>query len=252
MSPLTEEFNKYGLKATFNINSKLYGKGGESFPKGQFGRLSLDEVREVYKNGGHEIALHTLHHKLLPGMNPIEALQEIYEDKRLLEEQFGIIVRGMAYPMGAVSTEIEDIARTCGIAYARTSNHTKAFWLPENEMRVLATCHHNLPELMKLADTFINRKYICPELFLLRGHSYEFETDDNWEVLESFCEKVSGKDDIWYATCIDIFDYHTAYKKLQYSANIDRIHNPSAIPVYVQVNCSKNIVIEGGKTVEIL
>jgi hypothetical protein len=35
---------------------------------------------------------------------------------------------------------------------------------------------------------------------LLWGHSYAFETDDNWNIIEDFCRLMEGHDDIYYAT----------------------------------------------------
>lgn len=43
--------NKYGLKATFNLNSALLGTDG---------KISASEVRSLYQ--GHEVAVHTLSH----------------------------------------------------------------------------------------------------------------------------------------------------------------------------------------------
>ena len=52
---------------------------------------------------------------------------------------------------------------------------------------------------MELADEFlesrIDRKV---RLFYVWGHSYEFNQKQNWNVIEEFCEKMSGNDDIWY------------------------------------------------------
>lgn len=243
--------DKYGIKATFNINTNIFGPGGESFPKGSYGRLSKDEAKELYSKGNHEVAVHTLSHKWMPNMNTVEAIGEILEDKRNIEEMFGTIVRGMAYPYGPTSPEIENVVSACGIVYARTTACTGNFDLPGNWTHLAATCHHKNPNLMKLTQSFADAKYTRPMLFYLWGHSYEFERDDEWELLYEFCKKIGNRDDIWYATNIDVFDYMTAYKKLQYSANVDRIHNPSAISVYVVVNDNKRIVIEGGATVEI-
>lgn len=58
-----------------------------------------------------------------------------------------------------------------------------------------------------------------PRLFYLWGHSYEFERDNNWELLEQIYEKLSGKSDIWYATNMEIYNYVKAYNSLEYSAD---------------------------------
>ena len=46
------------------------------------------------------------------------------------------------------------------------------------------------------------------------GHSYEFTDQNNWELMEQFCEMMSGKEDIWYATNIEIVDYMKAAENL--------------------------------------
>jgi hypothetical protein len=242
--------DKYGIKATFHLNSMLYGKGGETFPKGQFGRLSRDEATALYKDSGHEIAAHTLHHKLMTELTSEEAYREIFEDKRNLEMQFGCIIRGMAFPMGGISDELEKIAKECGMVYAKISNSSLDYQIPQNWLRLKTTCNHSHPRFKELYEAFIEKTSNSAELFFLRGHSYEFEQSDNWELIEEFCEKIGNRDDIWYATNIEVFDYITAYRNLQYSANMDMIHNPSAIPVYVTVN-GNNTVIGGGETVKI-
>ena len=127
---MIDTLNKYGIKATFNINTGIFGKGGEVFEKGKFGRISRDEAKALYKDGGHEIALHSVHHKWMNNMNTVEAVQEILEDKRAIEELFGTIVRGMAYPYGPTYPEVENAVKVCGIVYARTTEARNTFDIP--------------------------------------------------------------------------------------------------------------------------
>ena len=47
---------------------------------------------------------------------------------------------------------------------------------------------------------FVNLKTDKPQLFYLWGHSYEFDVNDNWDLIEEFCKIISGKDDIYYCT----------------------------------------------------
>ena len=46
------------------------------------------------------------------------------------------------------------------------------------------------------------------------GHSYEFDRDNSWDLIEGFCKFIGGRDDIWYATNIEIVDYMNAAKIL--------------------------------------
>ena len=51
------------------------------------------------------------------------------------------------------------------------------------------------------------------------------------EIIEEFAEYMGGRDDIWYATNIEIYDYVQAYERLIWTADAGRVYNPSAIPV---------------------
>ena len=54
---------------------------------------------------------------------------------------------------------------------------------------------------------------------------------------------VSGRDDIWYATNIEIYDYAMAYQSLQVSVDRNKVYNPSATDVWFrhkkQIYCVK-------------
>ena len=89
------------------------------------------------------------------------------------------------------------------------------------------------------------------------GHSYEFEANDNWQVIEDFCEKMGGHEDIWYATNIEIYDYIDAYGQLRWSADGKIVHNPTAITLWgvldgnKRTGAGKIIEIAPGETVEL-
>jgi len=53
---------------------------------------------------------------------------------------------------------------------------------------------------MKLAEEFVNMKPTKPTIFYIWGHSYEFDVDNNWDMMERFCAFVSNRDDIYYGT----------------------------------------------------
>ena len=246
---LIEILNKYGIKATFNINTGLYLS--EDAIRDKFsGRMKLSEAKELYTNSGHEVAVHALTHPFLNKIKPNNIFMEIINDKRNIEQQYGTLARGMAYPYGDYNQEIVNILEKCGICYSRTTNSTEKFTFPEDWLMLNPTCHHNNPKLMELAERFVeskSRNISDNWLFYVWGHSYEFNNDDNWEVIEKFAEYIGGKDDIWYATNIEIYDYVKAYEQLQVSVDERIIHNPSIIDVWF--NCeNKTYCVKGGET----
>ena len=241
--------NKYGLKCTFNINTGLFAEEGHEYPKGQIHRrMSEKEAVSLYKDSGHEVAIHALTHPFLEQLPANLVIKEIMEDRKNIERLFGRIARGMAYPFGTFNDEVVSILKSCGIAYARTVHSTESFQIPTDWLRLPATCHHNNPKLPELTDKFINDKpFGSPWLFYLWGHSYEFEADNNWELIEDFAEKIGGRDDIWYATNIEIYDYIQAYNQLIFSMDESMVYNPSAFVIYFVYN-RQMYTIQPGET----
>ena len=82
------------------------------------------------------------------------------------------------------------------------------------------------------------------------GHSYEFTTYDNWQVMEDFCAMMGGQEDIWYATNIEIVDYMDAAERLQFTVAGDKVYNPSAQSIWIEVDKQK-LEIPGGTLVSL-
>lgn len=233
---LLEIMAKYGLKGTFNLNSALYAPEGQTWPTGHIHRrMSKAQVTNVFAQSGQEIAIHAAEHGDLAVLPPAAAVWQVMRDKDNLEQQFGRIIRGMAYPYGTVTDALAQTLKGCGIAYARTTISTGGFALPENWIKLPATCHHNAPELMSLSRRFVEESVrYQPRLFYLWGHSYEFEANDNWAVIEEFAAFMGRRTDIWYATNIEIHDYIQAWHSLYTSADGNRIFNPSSQTMWIQ------------------
>lgn len=232
---LVQLFNKYNLKATFNLNSGLQNEAGSFILNDLLiKRMNRDEICDLYK--GHEIAIHGLTHLSLTDIPKELVLEEILQDKKNHEALFNYPVRGMAYPYGTYSKEVLEVMKCVGVEYSRTVNNHENFWLPSKPLEWDPTCHHSNPSLMKIAKKFIDGDFFGLGLFYLWGHSYEFDLDNNWKVIEELCEYISGKDDIWYATNIEIIDYLEAWDRLKISSNFTFAYNPSAISLWVEFN----------------
>ena len=240
---------EFGLKGTFNLNSGRYAKEGTVYAEGTIHRrLSKSQAYDLYSASGMEVAVHSFTHPFLEQLPSNLCIMEIVKDREHLEEEFGRIIRGMAYPFGTYNDDVVECLRRAGIVYARTVKTTGNFSIPEDWLRMETTCHHNDSRLMELAHQFIEgAPERAPWLFSVWGHSYEFESDGNWEVFEQFAECTGRKEDIWYASNIEIFEYVEAYRNLIFSMDGTMVHNPAAIPLYFQKE--QNIFCaEPGKT----
>ncbi len=124
-------------------------------------------------------------------------------------------------------------------------------------LRLSATCHHKCPRLMELVDKFLQdapNGYFwqrSPKLFYLWGHSYEFNNDNNWDVIEKFAEKIGNRDDVWYATNGEIYAYVEAYKSLKFSVGGGCVYNPSGIDVFIRTTQNEKYLVPAGKIIRI-
>ena len=209
---LAELFHKYGLKATFNLNSSLFGLKGGWMQEGKWlnhTKISPLDVKETY--AGHEVAVHTLTHPNLTGETDDAIVYQVEEDRKQLSRLVGYEVDGMAYPCGGVNNDdrVAAVLKECtGVRYSRTITSTHSFDLQENMYRFNPTVHiAEGDKMFELAEKFLALKTDKPQLFYIWGHAYEFDVFDHmtWERFEEFCKLISGKSDITYGTNREVF-----------------------------------------------
>lgn len=206
-------FRQYGLKCSFNLGSGLLGHKETGRAPGRkeidVSKVSPEEVPEVYRS--HEIAGHGLYHSSLPDVGTPLAMYEIIEDKRRLEQISGQPLKMFAYPFGLYNDQVIQMLSLAGYQGARTVTSTHEFEIPENFMLWNPTCHHNDQRLMELAQRFIEGTSFAPMLFYVWGHAYEFDGQDNWEVIERLAEYMSGHgEEVWFAANGEIITYVNA------------------------------------------
>ena len=54
--------------------------------------------------------------------------------------------------------------------------------------------------------------------------------------MEEFAKLMSGKEDVWYATNIELYTYITAIRSLEYTMDGKVVYNPTAVTVYFEHN----------------
>ena len=196
-------FNQYGMKATFNLNSRCFSLTGVN-RKGDLvaphNKIDADEVAGLY--AGHEVAGHTLTHPHLENLDDAAVVDEVEQDRINLSDLSGQDVVGFAYPYGTFNDRVVDLmTQKTGVKYARTTHSTYAFDLPADPMRLDPTVHvMEFDKLFELGEAFLNLRADAPRMFYVWGHAYEFDFRDTWSRFEDFLRLMAGREDIAYVT----------------------------------------------------
>ena len=249
-----DRITEAGLKCTFNLTSR---KMVDAIP--------VETIKEKFLGRGHEIAVHGAFHRAEGNIRAIEGIKDVLECRLELEKEYGMIIRGMAFPdtgirifhNNASYESIKSYLKDLDIVYSRTlGGDNKDFMLPSDWHAWMPSAHHSNPEIFEYIDEFLKidisekaygaRRH--PRLFYMWGHSFEFK--DKWELLDAICEKLTGHEDVWYATNMEIYEYVTAYNSLVFSADETIIYNPTLKEVWFDVDC-KPYSIKPGETLKI-
>lgn len=204
--------NKYGIKCTFNLISGVFRDdhfevdySETPIEDHKWVIVAKDEVSKLYE--GHEVASHTVTHPRMNALSFDEVKTEVNDDRKVLQELTGYEINGFAYPWGEYDDQLIQRLDSLGIVYARNVEDRQDFSIPENFLSWNPTCHHDNPDLISLFNKFIESDNEG-ELFYLWGHSFELYINNNWDVLEEFFKLVSlHKDEIWFATNMEIYNY---------------------------------------------
>ncbi len=223
---LAELLRSHGMKGTFHLNSGNLEQGDE----GKY-YVGTGELKQIYE--GHEIACHGVQHRNPTTISKGQLLIELEEDRKALEKLTGKLVQGLSYAFGSYDQEVIRVAKTVGIKYSRTVNSTHGFFPPADFMQWHPTCHHS-DRLLELGDSFLNvADYYELPLMYVWGHSFEFGRSGDWSAIEAFADKMANRDDIWYATNMEICSYISAVRQQEFSGDGLTMHNPTAVSVWV-------------------
>ena len=199
-------FHKYGMKATFNLNSGLFGHEKElircDVPV-RWDQVQATDVKHVYE--GHEVAAHTLTHPMLPKQTDEEVIRQVENDRLALSELCGYEVVGFAYPGGGqnYTDHVTQLIReNTGVRYARTIKPSYSFEKQEELLQFKPTIHHfeGWDKLFDLGERFLALPADADALFYVWGHSFEFDIYNDWDRFEEFLQMMANKKDIQYLT----------------------------------------------------
>ena len=136
---LLEILNRYGMKATFNVNTGLNHDCGTWVYRNvlEVHRLNLAECPELY--AGHEMAVHGVYHYNLTELTPEECTAELQGNIAAITEIYGTVPVGMAYPYGVFNDAVVEELRRLGIGYGRCTESSHCFAEQKDLLRFCPT-----------------------------------------------------------------------------------------------------------------
>lgn len=186
----TELLNKYSIPCTFNLNSGLEDFVWDYEDRFPIRRQILECTREQYQ--GHEVASHSAHHHWLNTLTPPQLRQEIETDCTALKELFGLSEIGFAVPFTACGEREGNIIRKY-VRYIRLSETTDSFSLPADPYHIPIHGLYNQPDIRERIAAFAESD-LPVSLFVLAGHSYEFEVLEHWTYMEELLQYIRSFD----------------------------------------------------------
>ena len=191
--------NKYGLRATFNLNSGLkdFIWYYEDKP---IRRLNLEESKEIYK--GHEVASHSLTHPYFSSLDEKRQIREVEEDILNLEKIFSRKIEGFAFPfIDQTEANIQVVKNNIDLKYIRCSIFTEKI-LPKDRYHVGINALYDDKDIYEKLERY--KSNILPNsLFVIAGHSYEFEVKNDWEKIEKLLKYLKENDELLVLPLID-------------------------------------------------
>ena len=184
-SRFVQLLNKYKIPCTFNLNAGLEDFVWEFEGKPVI-RQHLTDTVEQYR--GHEVASHTLSHPWLNQLPPPALRREVEEDCKAIKEIFGLSEIGFGVPFTACGErEIRIIKKF--VRYIRLSEFSDSFALPKDEYHIPIHALYNDPDVREKIARFAQSD-LEDTLFVMAGHSYEFEMLDHWDHIEELLQYI--------------------------------------------------------------
>ena len=181
-----ELLNKYGMKATFNLNSGLEDFVWHYEDRFPVRRQILADTVALYR--GHEVASHSLHHHWLNTLTPPQLAWEVGEDCAALKKLFHLEEIGFGVPFTACGEREIRIIRKF-LRYIRLSEFSDSFAPPEDPYHTPIHALYNQPDIRQRIARFAEST-LPLSLFVMAGHSYELEVLDHWGYMEELLQYI--------------------------------------------------------------
>lgn len=194
-----ELLNKYNLKATLNLNSELKDFVWY-FGNNPIKRLDLNEYKELYN--GHEVASHSLTHPYFSSLDDKEIIRQVKEDINNLKNIFNKEIVGFAFPFHDQTEEIiQVIKENINVEYIRYSFFSNEY-LPKDRYHIPLHAIYDDEDIYEKLEHYKKNK-LENSLFVIAGHSYEFEMKNDWEKIEALLKYLNEDNEFVVLTLKD-------------------------------------------------
>ena len=216
--------NKYHIKATFNLNSKLMLEEFEWTHEtgAKIKRLNFNEACNLYD--GHEIASHSYSHPYLSELSHEQIIYEMLRDKVILEKEFNRKVYGFALPFDTLTWDISKCARDVGFEYLRSSETSNSLIPDYDYYNFRASVFHLDDNFEDILNEFFssNEELCCLQII---GHSYDLKIANKFDYIETILKRLSEDKDAINLTSIELVRYLKAIRTV--TINHESIINAS-------------------------
>lgn len=200
---------KYGIKASFCINTGLMDGNDVIEVAGNWRRMNFEYAKKNKVYEGFDVISHGFKHKELTFLGESEIISEIRQDAQKIAELTEKSPVGFAYPGGTAyyNGYITDIIlSSTDIRFARDTDDTFAFYLPENFMAWKPTCSLLDNKLFSLAERFINTEATEDMLFYGWDHPWAITAYNAWDKVERLFKMLSEHDDIVFVSNTEFYE----------------------------------------------
>ena len=173
---------KYGLRATLNLNSGLSLYSWVLDDKYPILRLDLKKCKKLYQN--MEVSSHTSTHPYLTDCTKEELIHQVEDDVMALRKLFDQDVSSFAVPMDRCNEEIISILKeNTSIKNIRLPDFKPHDYLPKDPYHIPVNAWYDQENIFEELDRFANNE-LEDSMFVIAGHAYEFEVKHNWDHVE--------------------------------------------------------------------
>lgn len=192
-----ELLNKYHLKATLNLNSGLKDFVWYFNSERPVVRLDLSKHKDLYN--GFEVAAHSLTHPYFSGLSKEDCIKEVKEDIKNLTSIFRHEIVGFAFPFhDQTEDNITTVKDNVDLEYIRYSYLTNDL-IPKDRYHIPINALYDDEDIYERLEAF-KKNNLEKSLFVIAGHSYEFEMKNDWEKIEKLLSYLESSKEITVLT----------------------------------------------------